>query len=148
MRKFPLLIAAIAALLAAPAAAVQKKVGERTVPPEELLRQLGIGVSDEEVDAAVAAAAAHPLGTMENPVRVGGPEGQQAYIARLRCANGSSPTIGPRASAGVGAFGTIVDAFPLDCGAAAPGKVRLVMDMYHSEHREDRAPAGFTIAPR
>ena len=148
MRKFPFIIIGIAALVAAPAAAFQPKVGERTVPPEELLRQLGVGVSDEEMDSAVAAAAAHPLGSMENPVRVGGPEGQQAYIARLRCANGSSPRVGQRASAGVGAFGTIVDVFPLDCGAAAPGKVRLVMDMYHAEHREDRAPAGFTIVPR
>lgn len=148
MRKFPFIIIGIAALLAAPAAAFQPKPGARTIPPEELLRQLGIGVSDEEVDSAVAAAAAHPLGSLENPVRVGGPEGQQAYMARLRCADGSAPKIGQRATAGEGAFGTIVDAFPLDCGASAPGKVRLVMDMYHAEHREDRAPAGFTIVPR
>ena len=33
-------------------------------------------------------------------------------------------------------FGTIVDAFPLDCGAAAPGQTQLLMDMYHEEHAE------------
>ena len=148
MRRIAFLFIAMAAAFAVPSAAAEKKVGERTTSPEELLRELGLGVSDEEVERAVAAAAAHPLGTIENPVRVGGPDGERAYIARLRCADGAKPRVGSRASAGVGAFGTIVDLYPLDCGAAAPGKVELVMDMYHGEHREDRAPAGFTIEPR
>jgi hypothetical protein len=138
----------IAMAAAIPAAAAEKKVGERTTSPEELLSSLGLGVDEEEVDPAVAAAAAHPLGTMQNPVRVGGPDGERAYIARLRCADGSKPKVGTRGSAGVGAFGTIVDIYPLDCGAAAPGKVQLVMDMYHAEHREDGAPAGFTLEAR
>lgn len=138
---------AAALILAAPASAMQKP-GERTIPPEEILKQMGLGVSDEELARAVAAASVHPLGSSENPVRVGGPEGERAYIARLRCADGSRPRIGQRGSAGVGAFGTIVDSYPLDCGEAAPGKIDLIMDMYHSEHREDRAPAGFTIVPR
>ncbi|HWH17943.1 MAG TPA: hypothetical protein VNT77_06345 [Allosphingosinicella sp.] len=139
--------AASALLLSVPAQALQKP-GDRTVSPEDLLKELGAGVSDAELERAVAAAAAHPLGTLENPIRVGGPEGQRAYIERLRCANGARPAVGARDAAGVGAFGSIVDAYPLDCGAAAPGKVRLVMDMYHAEHREDRAPAGFSIDPR
>lgn len=145
MRRF-LSIAAAAAILAAPAYAAQK-VGERTVQPDQILRQMGIGVSDEELAQAVKAADTHPLGTMENPVRVGGPHGQRAYIARLRCSDGQRPKIGTRASAGIGAFGSIVDAYPLDCGAAEPGAFRLVMDMYHDGHRETRAPAGFTIDP-
>ena len=145
MRKLSFFFIAMAAAL--PAAAAEKKVGQRTTSPEELLRGLGLGVADEEVERAVAAAAARPLGTIENPVRVGGPEGERAYIARLRCADGSKPKVGVRGSGGVGAFGTIVDLYPLDCGAAAPGKVELVMDMYHAEHDEDRAPAGFTLAP-
>ena len=134
-------------LLASPAAA-DPKPGDRTMTPEQLLAQLGIGVSDEELERAVAAASAHPLGSAENPVRVGGPEGERAYIARLRCADGAAPRVGQRGSAGVGAYGTIVDLYPLDCGAAAPGRFGLVMDMYHEEHREDRAPAGFAITPR
>ena len=121
---------------------------EELPAPEELLEALGLGTSDAELARAVAAADTHPLGTAANPVRVGGPEGERAYIARLRCADGSAPRVGPRGSAGVGAFGSIVDAYPLDCGAAAPGKVSLVMDMYHSEHAEDRAPPGFSIQPR
>jgi hypothetical protein len=38
-----------------------------------------------------------------------------------------------------------VQRFQLDCGSAAPGKVDLMMDMYHEEHSETRAPAGFTM---
>ena len=144
MRRLPLILAA--ALIAAPAAA--QELGERTRSPESMLAELGLAPDADDLDEAIAAAAAHPLGTAHNPVRVGGPEGERAYIARLRCADGSAPRIGPRGNAGVGAFGTIVDAYPLDCGAAAPGQVTLVMDMYHSEHREDRAPPGFTLSPR
>jgi hypothetical protein len=140
------LIAASLILVAAPAAA--QKIGERTIPPEEILAQMGLGNSDAEIARTVASASAHPLGTTENPVRVGGPEGERAYVARLRCADGKAPKVGQQGSAGVGAFGTIVDVYPLDCGAAAPGQVSLVMDMYHAEHDETRAPAGFTITAR
>ena len=142
---FTLLSLAIPA--ASGAAAAEDKIGERTATPEQILSMLGNVVSDEALDQAVAEAAAHPLGTARNPVRVGGPQGERAYIARLRCADGSRPKIGQRGSAGVGAFGTIVDVYPLDCGAAAPGRFDLVMDMYHEEHKEQRAPAGFTIDP-
>ena len=135
------------ALLAA-APAVAQKPGDRTTSPRSLLESMGLAPEQDDIRAAVEAAAAHPLGSLKNPVRVGGPAGERAYIARLRCADGSAPKVGERASAGVGAFGTIVDLFPLDCGAAAPGRTELVMDMYHEEHREDSAPPGFTILPR
>ena len=144
MRPLPLILAA--ALVAAPAAA--QELGERTRSPESMLAELGLAPEADDLAAAIAAANAHPLGSAENPIRVGGPDGERAYLARLRCADGSAPRIGQRGSGGVGAFGTIVDAYPLDCGAAAPGQATLVMDMYHSEHREDRAPPGFTILPR
>ena len=95
-----------------------------------------------------AAATAHPLGTIQNPVRVGGPAGERAYMARLRCADGSQPTIGEKRDGGVGAFGSVVNLYRLDCGAAAPGRFDLILDIYHAGHVEDRAPAGFKIAPR
>jgi hypothetical protein len=136
-----------AALLAASPALAQPKPGDRTITPEQMLREMGLAPDQDDLSEAIAAAAAHPLGTAENPVRVGGPEGERAYISRLRCADGSPPQVGQRGSAGVGAFGTIVDVYPLDCGNAAPGRFALVMDMYHAEHREERAPAGFTIFP-
>lgn len=146
MRGFPLFSMLLALAVAAPASA-QSKIGERTAPPEDVLGMLGLGVSDEELDRAVAEAAAFPLGTEKNPVRVGGPDGERAYIARLRCGDGSRPKVGQRGNAGVGAFGTIVDVYPLDCGNSAPGRFALVMDMYHEEHKEKNAPAGFTIDP-
>jgi hypothetical protein len=130
-------------LISAPASA--QELGARTRSPQSLLQGLGLAPGQDDLSAAVAAAAAHPLGSRENPVRVGGPDGERAYIARLRCADGAAPRVGPRGSAGVGAFGTVVDVYPLDCGAAAPGSLDLVLDMYHEEHREDRAPPGFTI---
>lgn len=133
-------------LVAVPAAA--QELGERTHSPESILQGLGLAPGQDDLRDAVAAAETHPLGSRANPVRVGGPEGERAYIARLRCSDGSAPRVGQRASSGVGAFGTIVDAFPLDCGAVAPGQVQLLMDMYHEEHAENRAPPGFTILPR
>ncbi len=141
-----ILVFTAALVLAAPAAA--QELGQRTRSPESILSELGLAPDQDDLAAAIAAAEAHPLGSAENPVRVGGPPGERAYIARLRCADGAAPRVGQRGSAGVGAFGTIVDAYPLDCGVAAPGRVTLVMDMYHEEHREDRAPPGFTIVPR
>jgi len=140
-------LAAIAATLLAAPAASQPQPGDRTISPEQMLRDLGFGVDEDDLRAAIEAARAHPLGTAQNPVRVGGPHGERAYIARLRCSDGSAPRVGQRGNAGVGAFGTIVDVYPLDCGTAAPGRFEIVMDMYHAEHRETRAPDGFTLVP-
>lgn len=141
------LAAALAATVLAAPAAAQPQPGDRTISPEQMLRDLGLGPDQDDLRAAIEAAQAHPLGTVRNPVRVGGPDGERAYIARLRCADGNAPQVGERGSAGVGAFGTIVDVYPLDCGSAAPGRFDIVMDMYHAEHRETRAPTGFTIVP-
>lgn len=138
---------AITALLATPAAAL-KPPREESPANQEILASVGAGNSDAALEQAIATAGAHPLGTSENPVRVAGPEGERSYVARLRCADGSAPAIGPKRSGGTGAYGSLVDLYPLDCGAAAPGKRDLVMDMYHAEHVETGAPAGFTIAGR
>jgi hypothetical protein len=81
-------------------------------------------------------------------VRVGGPDGARAYLARLRCADGSAPRIGPSRPGGVGAYGTIVELYPLDCGGAASDHIQLIVDHYHAEHSENRPPAGFRIEPR
>jgi hypothetical protein len=142
MRKLRALFAAAAAAaaVAAAAPASAKPPREQSPAPRDLLAGLDFDLSDAR---AVAAAEAHPLGSLQNPVRVGGPEGERAYLARLRCADGSAPRIGSRGPAGVGAYGSIVSAYRIDCGAAAPGAAQVVMDMYHSEHAERRAPAGF-----
>lgn len=135
-----------AALLAVPAAAQPPR--EQSPAPREMLAAVGAGNSDQALADAITAAAMHPLGTVQNPIRVAGPEGERAYLARLRCADGRAPGIGVRTAAGVGAFGSLVDSYALDCGAAAPGRVGLVLDKYHEENPERRAPAGFRIETR
>jgi len=144
MRIFPALAAA--ALVAAPAAA--QKLGARTASPDQVLGQEAASDPMAEAEAIAAAAAAHPLGTERNPVRVGGPEGARAYIARLRCADGSRPQVGPRSTGGVGAYGTVTERYPVDCGGAAPGRVALAFDLYHAEHVETRPAPGFALAAR
>jgi len=138
--RLPVLAAIL--VLAAPAAA--QELGERTQRPEAMLSSLGVAPGQDDLREAIAAAQAHPLGSIENPVRVGGPPGARAYIARLRCADGSAPQVGPRADAGVGAFGSVVIAYPLACGGTTS---RIIFDIYHEEHVETGAPAGFSLVP-
>lgn len=145
MRSFPILIALLAA--ASPVSAADD-LGRRTVAPARMLAQMNQADPEAELQREIAAAASHPLGSLDNPIRVGGPEGERAYLARLRCADGSTPRIGPMRPGGVGAFGSLVELFPLDCGAAAPGKAALLLDMYHEEHVENAAPDGFRIVAR
>ncbi len=137
---------AAAALLAAPAAA--QKLGARTSSPDRVLGQEAALDPMAEAEQIAAAAAAHPLGTERNPLRVGGPEGARAYIARLRCGDGSRPRIGPRSSGGVGAYGALTERYPLDCGGSAPGQVALAFDFYHAEHVETRPAPGFALDAR
>ena len=147
MRLVPLALALLPLLAAVPAAA-EPELGQRTGKPEQLFSGIGDGNSEDALAQEIAAASAHPLGSLLNPVRVGGPEGERAYIARLRCADGTRPKVGPRADGEVGGFGSLVSVYPLDCGAVAPGRTALMRDPYHEEHREDRAPAGLAIEPR
>lgn len=144
MRLHPLFAAA--AFLAWSPALAQKAPREESPAPRELVEALSTEPVLDEVEQAIAAASAFPLGTSQNPVRVGGPEGERAYLARLRCGDGAIPKIGARGEGGVGAFGSVVSSYPIDCGAAAPGKVSLVFDIYHAEYAETRLPAGFTPA--
>ena len=138
------LLLSVLVLVAAPAQS-QPPPRQQSPAPRDVLAAVGLGNTDAALAEAIRQAGAHPLGTLANPVRVAGPEGERAYLARLRCSDGRAPAIGTRAAAGVGAYGSLVDAYPLDCGAAAPGKVSLVMDRYHEENPEARAPAGFRI---
>jgi hypothetical protein len=126
--------------LAAPAAA--QRLGARTTSPTAMAAELQQVGPEEELRALIAAAEAHPLGTIENPVRVGGPDGERAYLQRLRCPNGVAPLIGDRSNAGVGAFGSVVTAYQLACGDS---RYRIVFDIYHEEHVETRAPANLTL---
>jgi len=139
MRRLAVLVLS---LIAAPVSAQQ--LGQRTTSPDAMVAQMNQASPEEEMRALIAAADAHPLGTAENPVRVGGPEGEHAYLGHLRCPDGATPRAGNRREAGIGAFGSVVAAFEVTC---AGGAATIVFDMYHEEHVETRAPAGFTFAP-
>lgn len=129
---------------AQPAAPAQPRLGARTQSPDQMVGGMSRLSPEEEMQQLAAAANAHPLGTVENPIRVGGPEGEHAYLGKLRCADGSTPRIGARREAGVGAYGSVVGAYDLACGGETR---RIVFDMYQEEHVETRAPAGFTLQP-
>jgi len=137
------LIAALL-ILAAPALAQhQPRLGARTTSPEAMVAQMNPASPEEEISQAIAAADQHPLGTLENPVRVAGPEGERAYLARLHCPDGAAVRIGARREAGVGPYGSVVGAYEVICGQTTS---RIVFDMYQEEHQETRAPTGFTLA--
>ena len=138
------LIAALL-LLAAPALAQQPRLGARTTSPEAMVAQMNPASPEEEMSRLIAAADQHPLGTRENPIRVAGPDGERAYLARLRCADGAAARIGARHDAGIGPYGSVVGAYDVACAA---GSSRIVFDMYEEEHQETRAPAGFTLGAR
>ena len=141
MRHSPFLACLV--ILAAPASAQQ--LGARTAAPQSHLPAGDLAPGQDDLDQAIAAAQAHPLGSLANPIRVGGPEGERAYLYRLRCADGSVPRTGARGEGGVDAFGTVTGVYPVACAA---GTVQIHFDMYHEEHVEDRAPPGFSIVAR
>jgi hypothetical protein len=146
MHRFPASLIIAAILFAAPAQAFAPPREESPVS-REMLEAFGEGSSDEELARAIAAAEAYPLGSLQNPVRIGGPEGAFAYLARLRCADGSAPKIGTKSAGGVGAFGSITEVYPVDCGAAGPARTDLAFDLYHEGHVENRPPPGLRITP-
>ena len=75
------------------------------------------------------------------------PPGQRAYLARLRCSDGTAPAFQRRGSMGIGPYGAIVDLYDLKCAAGTPATAAVYMDMYH-DHVEDRAVPGFSIVGR
>src|ERR1044072_5135138 len=76
-------------LFAAPGLAQPPRLGARPPSPEAMGAQMSQVSPEEEMRQLVAAADAHPLGSAENPVRVGGAEGERAYLARPRCPDGA-----------------------------------------------------------
>jgi hypothetical protein len=142
MRRLPMIVLAqfLVSSFASPAAA--QELGARTTSPEAMMSQMNTASPEDEMRQLIARADAHPLGTVENPIRVAGPDGERAYLAHLRCADGATIRVGARHEAGIGAYGSVVGAYDVACGQAGG---RLVFDMYQEENVETRAPAGFTL---
>lgn len=100
-----------------------------------------------DLQARIVRATGSPLGSQENPVRVNMPEGERAYLARLRCGDGTAPAFQRAGNFGPGVFGSIIDGYEVACAAGEPKPGMIFMDMYHPGHDETAAPPGFTLAP-
>lgn len=133
---------------AAPEAAEASESGDMDGASLAELMSLLMGeaaLTDEEIAATAAAASAHPVGSMENPVRASGPPGQRAYLSRLNCPDGGKPAYGRQGSVGIGIYGFIVDAYTVQCPDGT--EVTAFMDMYHGDYQEAEPLPGFTIDP-
>ena len=144
---YKILLAPMLVALLMQSADAAKPPREESPAPREVLESFTALNGDEALEQAIAAADAHPLGTLANPIRVAGPEGAHAYLSRLRCANGSLPKVGEGKSGDVDTYGSIAMLYAVDCGASQPPAAMLVIDLYHEEHVETRPPAGFRIHP-
>jgi hypothetical protein len=134
-------------VLALGCAAVTLPASAQQRPNEgrDMMRAMGLkGMSGKKLAKAIAKAERNPLGSKANPVRENMPEGQLAYLSRLRCADGKAPAFDRAGSVGTGVYGNIVDLYSVTCPGAAPTDV--YMDMYH-DGPENRPLPGFTIAP-
>lgn len=109
----------------------------------DMMLEMGApGLRGAQLEAAIAEAEKHPLGSAENPVRENQPAGQRAYLRRLRCADGKPPEFNRVGNVGDGPYGYIVDLFKVTCAGQAPVDVHI--DMYH-DGPENRPVPGFTI---
>jgi len=89
--------------------------------------------------------AKYPLGSKENPIRVGGPGGQRNYLSRLVCENNEPvSSFNRQGSAGPGPFGSIIDIYEVLCDTNKGVVTHAVyLDMYHGDYEETRPAAGF-----
>jgi hypothetical protein len=131
-----------------PAAAPPAATGDG--PASNLDDLLGGGrLKGAQLAAAIDKAASHPLGSKENPVRVSRPQGQHAWLRRLRCSDDRAPTFERVGNFGPGVFGAIIDGYKVTCaGGVTPAESIIFMDMYHPDHDETAPPPGFTLTVR
>ena len=137
---------ATSAAAAATATATASVKGSATDEETSSLARMLAGESALQgaaLEKAIAKADRHPLGSMENPVRVAMPQGERAYLARLRCPDGAAPRYERQGSGGDSPFGNIIDYYAVACRGAEA--VTVIMDMYHPGHVETRPVPGFTI---
>lgn len=147
-------IVALAFLVAASSTATAKEatvmIGGREMTVAQLLQRQLAGepfLDKPALDAALAEASKHPLGSEKNPVRAESPIGQRAYLKRLRCADGHAPYFSRIGNLGPGVFASVIDDYVVDCGASAPGQVHVIMDMYFKGYIEQQPVPGFTLVP-
>ena len=81
------------------------------------------------------------LGSEGNPVRCDSPEGERAYLQRLRDAKGRAPAFRRIGCYGVGPYGNMLDGYEVQ---AQSGWRTVFMDMYHRAVVESRPIPGFS----
>lgn len=87
------------------------------------------------------------LGSKANPVRADMPQGERAYLDRLRCSDGQPPTYARIGSMGIQHSSHVMDGYDVSCASGQPGQAIVYMDMYHSGYVETQPVEGFTIVP-
>ena len=130
-----------AGLAASLLGAVPAQAGD---PLEDMLAGKS-SMKGKALEDAILRADEHPLGSEENPVRAAQPQGQRAYLARLRCADGKAPQFTRSGNVGIGTFNNIVDAYVATCPGSEPASSNIYMDMYHAGYVETRPVPGFTV---
>lgn len=87
----------------------------------------------------------HPLGSLENPVRVGGPLAERDYASRLICENNEPVSAYARiGSSDDSPFGNITDIYHVICDTNKGAITHVIyMDMYHHDYIETRPAKGF-----
>ena len=138
-----LALSSLALAACAVSSAEQDPAGEN----DELMRMLSgrPAVEGAELEARIAEASQHPLGSEQNPVRASAASGQRAYLARLRCEDGAGAVFERLFNGGIGAFGNVVDIYGVECPGSAPETREIWLDMYHPGIVETRAVPGYTI---
>lgn len=126
------------------AAALPAAAQQRPNEARDMMREMGLKtLSGKKLAKAVAKAERSPLGSKANPIRENMPQGEIAYLRRLRCSGGEAPAFERKGSVGLGVYGNIVDLYSVTCPGAAA--VDVYMDMYH-DGPENRPVPGFTMA--
>lgn len=87
----------------------------------------------------------HKLGSVGNPVKAAGQQGQIDYIESLDCENGAIPEYKRVRSVGVGPYGNMMDKYVLRCDSGESVEMHeIYIDLHHDE-TETEPPEGFTI---
>ena len=91
---------------------------------------------------ALASPTGQQLGSKENPIKCDMPDGERAYLTRLRGPNGEVPKINRRGSTGKGPDGHVMDIYVVVLGKQ---QIEVYMDMHHPGHVEEKPIDGFTL---
>lgn len=87
--------------------------------------------------------ARYPLGSRDRPVRAHGPDGEHAYLRRLRCENNAAPSYRRAAYTRFASpYGFPMDIYEFKCGELV---IKVYMDMYHKGFVEQEPVPGLKL---